>query len=115
MSPVVRALQRRRMAFLVVHSGQHYDFNLSTQFMKELKLPNPNYTIRSEKGQEAIQLGEMIERLGAFLKQTKPACVLVEGDTNTVLAGAIAANKTNVFVVGITRMRSPRTSVSFTS
>jgi UDP-N-acetylglucosamine 2-epimerase (non-hydrolysing) len=95
MAPVVGALKRRGVEMLMVHSGQHYDFNLNQQFIAELRLPRPDYSIRLGS-EDVCQVGELVTKLGKLLKSIEPACVLVEGDTNTVLAAGLAANKVGI-------------------
>jgi UDP-N-acetylglucosamine 2-epimerase (non-hydrolysing) len=96
LAPVIWEMQRRHVRFLLVHSGQHYDFNLSQQFLKELRLPKPDYSIQLRNARVIPQLSEIISRLGPLLERTRPEYLLVEGDTNTVLAAGIAANKAGI-------------------
>jgi len=91
MSPIIRALKRDDFVF--IHTGQHYDYNLSLQFIRDLKLPEPDVTFALEHGDPALQMGEMIIKLHKELKKLAPRVVTVQGDTNSVLASSISAIK----------------------
>ncbi len=94
MAPVIRALKRGDFSF--IHTGQHYDYNLSLQFIKELNLPKPDVTFVLKNDEPALQMGEMIAKLHKIFGKIRPKIVAVEGDTNSVLAGGIAAIKSRI-------------------
>lgn len=96
MAPVVRAFKKRKTPHLLAHCGQHYDYNMSEQFIKELELPSPDYAFKIRVSSPAEQIARIISRMNIVLEQTNPGIVLVEGDTNTVLAAALAANKRSI-------------------
>jgi len=96
MAPVIRSLQRTGIPFNFVHCGQHYDYNMAQQFLEELALPQPSLTFRIKATSPAVQTARIMMRMAGLLKKTAPALVLVEGDTNSVLAAALAANKRGV-------------------
>src|SRR3989304_2422093 len=98
MAPVVRALKKNKVPFLFVHCGQHYDYNMSQQFIEDLELPLPDYSFKLRASSAGEQTARMILRMDRLLKKTMPCLVLVEGDTNTVLAAALAANKRGIAV-----------------
>jgi UDP-N-acetylglucosamine 2-epimerase (non-hydrolysing) len=98
MAPVIRALQKNRTPSLFVHCGQHYDYNMSRQFIEELELPTPNYEFKVVAHSQGAQTARIITSMEKLLKKTKPAIVLVEGDTNGVLATALAAVKLGISV-----------------
>jgi UDP-N-acetylglucosamine 2-epimerase (non-hydrolysing) len=96
MAPIVKALQKREIPFTFVHCGQHYDYNMSKQFIEELGLPKPHYNCKIKTsfcGEQTARIIVYIERL---LNKTKPTLVLVEGDTNGVLATALASIKLGI-------------------
>jgi UDP-N-acetylglucosamine 2-epimerase (non-hydrolysing) len=98
MAPVVRALRDEGLPYVFVHCGQHYDYNMSQQFIEELELPKPDYGFKVKAyspGQQTARILTLIERV---VKKVNPKVVLVEGDTNGVLASALAAVKLNVSV-----------------
>jgi UDP-N-acetylglucosamine 2-epimerase (non-hydrolysing) len=96
MAPVYAALRRARLRPRLVHSGQHYDFKMSEVFFDDLDLPEPEVFLGLGSGEPGEQTGTAIVKFEKEFRESGPACVLVEGDTNTVLAGAIAAMKRGV-------------------
>jgi UDP-N-acetylglucosamine 2-epimerase len=80
----------------VIHTGQHYDFMMDSVFFKDLELRLPNYNLAVGSGSPAIQLARMLERLDCILQALRPDWVFVQGDTNSTLAGALAAVKLDV-------------------
>lgn len=86
MAPVIRALQRNRIPFTFVHCGQHYDYNMSQQFIRELELPTPSVIFKIAAASPATQTVRIMLNMTTLLKKTSPALVLVEGDANSVLA-----------------------------
>jgi len=96
MAPIIAAFKKIGQGFLFVHSGQHYDYEMSIQFMRELELPEPDFTIKLRAGDPVGRLGILIRKFGEILRRERPSIVLVEGDTDSVLAGALAANKLGI-------------------
>lgn len=80
----------------LVHTGQHYDDAMSDIFFKELNIPNPKYNLGIGSASHGKQTGQMIEKIEEILIKEQPSCVLVYGDTNSTLAGAIAATKLHI-------------------
>jgi UDP-N-acetylglucosamine 2-epimerase (non-hydrolysing) len=85
----------------IIHTGQHYDFELSEIFFKEFDLPKPNYNLDIGSGSPGYQVGEMITKIEKVLLANKYDLVLVYGDTNSTFAGAFAAVKASVKVAHI--------------
>lgn len=77
----------------LVHSGQHFDFNMSDQFFRDLSIPEPKYKCQLELGSEASQIGNIMISLDGIFRQEKPHLVIVYGDTNTTLAASLMAAK----------------------
>ena len=97
MSPVVDALQDV-FPFFLVHTGQHYSRYMNDAFFKELEIVEPKYNLGVGSGSHASQTGGILIEIEKVLSDENPDLVLVEGDTNTVLAGALAAVKLGIQV-----------------
>lgn len=93
MAPIIRALNKEKLPFLFVHCGQHYDYNMSQQFIENLELAAPDYSLKIESSSPGAQTAEIMMKMDQLLEKIEPSIVLVEGDTNTVLSAALAANK----------------------
>jgi UDP-N-acetylglucosamine 2-epimerase (non-hydrolysing) len=98
MAPIVRALKEESQPYVFVHCGQHYDYNMSQRFIEELELPAPDYGFKVKAYSPGLQTGRILALIERVTKKVKPKIVLVEGDTNGVLASALAAVKLGVFV-----------------
>lgn len=98
MSPIIKECEKRRLNFFTLHTNQHYSKNLDILFFKELELPRPKYNLKVSSGTHAEEKGKMLIGIEKVLKKEKPDVVLVEGDTNSVLAGALAATKLHIKV-----------------
>lgn len=90
---VSRALREAGVEDLVVHTGQHYDDRLSDIFFRELGLAAPRVELAVGSGAHAVQTGRMMAEIERVLEAERPDRVLVFGDTNSTLAGALAAAK----------------------
>ncbi|WP_135823759.1 non-hydrolyzing UDP-N-acetylglucosamine 2-epimerase [Halorussus ruber] len=93
LAPVIRTCQRRDVPCTVVHTGQHYSPQLTEVFFDELELPRPDRTLGVGSSTHGEQTGNMIAGVEEVLLEADPETVLVQGDTNTTLAGTIAASK----------------------
>ena len=100
--PVSRALRAvPGVQEVLVHTGQHYDYRMSQEFFDELSLPTPDYNLGAGSGSPARQTAEILARLEQVLLDERPDVVIVRGDTNSTLAGALAASKLQIPTVHI--------------
>ena len=93
LSPVIRRLVRDGTPFYIIHTGQHYSHNLDHLFFESLGLPEPKYHLSVGSGSHGAQTAGMIQGIEKVLLTDKPDVVLVQGDTNGVLAAAIVCAK----------------------
>src|SRR3954447_18703272 len=100
LSPVVRELERRRVPYFVLHTGQHYSHNMDRQLLDELELPELAYHLEGVGSARlhGAQTAAMLRQTEAVLIEERPRLVLVGGDSNTNLAGALAARKLHMRV-----------------
>jgi len=96
MAPVIKEMIKKNLSFYFIHTGQHYDFNMSEIFIKELELPKPDFHLKYHGKTHAAQLSKMMIFLEKLFKKIKIDLVLVEGDTNSVLATALVASKLQI-------------------
>jgi UDP-N-acetylglucosamine 2-epimerase (non-hydrolysing) len=96
LAPVVRACEENDVPCTLIHTGQHYSDSLDSVFFDQLGLPDPDYNLEVGSADHGQQTGEMLIGIEEVLQEESPETVLVQGDTNSVLAGAIAASKLDV-------------------
>lgn len=98
MAPVIRECEDRQIPYFIIHSNQHYSKEMDSIFFDELNLPAPHYNLGVGSGLHSNQTGNILIKMEPILLEEKPDVVLVQGDTNTVLAGALTASKLNIKV-----------------
>lgn len=96
MSPIIRECERRELQYYILHTGQHYSYQMDRIFFEQLRLPAAKYNLDVGSGLHGEQTGKMLDGIEQILLKDTPDVVLVQGDTNTVLAGALAASKLHV-------------------
>jgi UDP-N-acetylglucosamine 2-epimerase len=94
-APLSREL-RKSFAEVLIHTGQHHDTGMSDIFFQELEIPKPDYHLGISGGSHGSQTGQMLMRIEEVLLNERPDIVLVYGDTNSTLAGALAASKLHI-------------------
>jgi len=92
-APVIRALAAYPVEQIVVHTGQHYDFNMSEVFFRQLGMPAPDMNLQVGSGTHAQQTAQIMERFEPVLLETKPDLVVVYGDVNSTVAAALVCSK----------------------
>jgi len=96
-----RAAQGGLIEELIIHTGQHYDDNMSAVFFEELEIPKPNYNLAIGSASQGTQTGRMLEAIEVVLMDERPDWVLLYGDTNSTVAGALAAVKLHIKVAHV--------------
>ncbi len=96
MAPVIDEIEKRNIDYILIHTGQHYDQEMSDQFFIDLELRKPNFNIGVGSGSHGNQTATMMKGIEEILVEEKPDIVLVQGDTNAVLAGALVASKLHI-------------------
>lgn len=97
-SPIIRECEHLGLDYFVLHTGQHYSYNMDKVFFEQLDLPQAKYNLDVGSGTHAEQTGKMMIKIEKVLRKDHADLVLVEGDTNTVLAGALTAAKLDIKV-----------------
>ena len=86
---------------LIVHTGQHFDENMSSVFFDQMNIPVPHYNLEINSLSHGAMTGRMLEKIEEVLLEEKPDWVLVYGDTNSTIAGALAAKKLHIKVAHV--------------
>ena len=94
LSPLIQQLNKKNTS--VIFTGQHYDYNMSMHFIDQLGLDKPNYSMKIPPTKPSLQIAEIIKKLSKILEKEKPETVIIQGDTNTVLAAGIASLKSQI-------------------
>jgi UDP-N-acetylglucosamine 2-epimerase (non-hydrolysing) len=95
-SPIIRELEKQNLPYFILHTGQHYTYQMDKVFFEQLNLKQPKYNLNVGSKTHGQQTGEMIIGIEKILQKQNHNIALVQGDTNTVLAGAIAAVKLDI-------------------
>ena len=98
MSPIIKELESRKKDYFIVHTGQHYSYNLDRIFFEQLELPPVKYNLEVGSGSHSEEIARILIGMEKVFLEDRPDIILVEGDTNSVLAGALAASKLHVKV-----------------
>ena len=101
MSPIIREFEQSGLDYFILHTGQHYSYEMDRVFFEQLELPDARYNLDVGSGSHGEQTGKILAGIEHVLMQEMPDAVLVQGDTNTVLAGALAASKLHIKVAHV--------------
>ena len=98
MAPIIRECQNRQLDHFVLHTGQHYSYSMDKIFFEDLELGEANHYLEVGSGTHGVQTGKILEGTERVFMEEQPDVVLVQGDTNTVMAAALAATKLGIKV-----------------
>ncbi|XRO75884.1 non-hydrolyzing UDP-N-acetylglucosamine 2-epimerase [Methanocaldococcus sp. 28A] len=101
LSPIIRGLENKDLNWHIIHTNQHYSENMDKIFFEELNLPKPKYNLNVGSGTHAQQTGKMLIGMEEVLLKENPDIVIVQGDTNTTLAGALVASKLKINIAHV--------------
>jgi UDP-N-acetylglucosamine 2-epimerase (non-hydrolysing) len=96
MSPIIRECEKQSIDYYILHTGQHYSYDMDKIFFDQLKLPHAKYNLDIGSGKHGEQTAKMLSGIEEILIKDRPDVVLIQGDTNTVLAGTLAASKLQI-------------------
>lgn len=96
MSPIIRECEKQGINYYILHTGQHYSYEMDRVFFEQLMLSEAKYNLDVGSGKHGEQTGKMLTGIEEILIKDRPDVVLVQGDTNTVVAGALAASKLQI-------------------
>src|SRR5437867_10799560 len=101
MYPIIKLFDSRSVDYKYIHTGQHYDYDLFLKFVEEFEIRKPDIYISADISNPVNQVASIMEKIGSVLNELRPSLVLVVGDTNSVLASALAALKSNIPIAHI--------------
>lgn len=101
MSPLIRECERKKLDYFVLHTGQHYSYNMDKLFFEELALSPPKYNLGVGESGTRYQVRDMIEKMIHILSDEKPDIFVIYGDTNSALSGALAANRLRIDIAHV--------------
>ena len=101
MYPIIKQFDSRSIDYKYIHTGQHYDYNLFMNFIEEFEIRKPDFYTSTDVSNPVGQIANIMEKIGVVLNELQPSLVLIEGDTNSVLASALAALKSNIPIAHI--------------
>ena len=101
MYPIIRLFDSKSIDYKYVHTGQHYDYDLFMKFIEEFEIRKPDVFVSTDVSNPVNQVSSIMKKVGSMVNEMRPSVMLVEGDTNSVLASSLAALKSNVPIVHV--------------
>jgi len=101
LSSIIRYCEKKKLDYYIIHTNQHYSPELDDIFFQDLKLPTPKYNLNIDKYSQNKQLGEMLIGIEDVFKDNRPDVTIVQGDTNSVLAGAFVSSRFNIEIAHV--------------
>jgi UDP-N-acetylglucosamine 2-epimerase (non-hydrolysing) len=101
MYPIMKQFDSRSIDYKYIHTGQHYDYNLFLKFIEEFEIRKPDICISADVSNPVSQVANIMQKIGIVLNELQPSIVLIEGDTNSVLATALASLKSKIPIAHI--------------
>ena len=90
-APIIKEYDKNGVDLIIIHTNQHYSFNMDEIFFKELELRTPDHNLQVGSGSQAVQTSKIMTRVEKLLQDNDIGCIMVQADTNTVLGAALAA------------------------
>jgi UDP-N-acetylglucosamine 2-epimerase (non-hydrolysing) len=100
-APLIKEFKRRKLVFKFIHTGQHYDYNMSKIFLDNLGIPKPDYFLNVGSGTHALQTAKIMIEFDEVIQKEKPRLVIVVGDVNSTIACALVAKKRSIEVAHV--------------
>jgi UDP-N-acetylglucosamine 2-epimerase (non-hydrolysing) len=101
MYPIMKQFDSRSIDYKYIHTGQHYDYNLFLKFIEEFEIREPDICISADVSNPVKQVANIMEKIGIVINELQPSIVMIEGDTNSVLATALASLKSKIPIAHI--------------
>jgi UDP-N-acetylglucosamine 2-epimerase len=100
-APICHKMAENGIESIIIHTGQHYDYQLSDIFFDELNIPAPDFNLEIGEQKPVMQISQIIKGLFPIIEEVKPDCAIVYGDTNSTLAASISLVKQNIPIIHI--------------
>lgn len=100
-APLIHELKNYDIQFRIIHTGQHYDYNMSKNFFDELGIPEHDYFLNASSGSHAVQTAKIMDEFEKIITQNRPRLIVVVGDVNSTIACALVAKKLSIDIAHV--------------